>query len=91
MVADVRLLVARAPQLPLSLLDAKAGQAENAARLATFLRFVFSALVDADRLDTEAFCPAGGARIATNSPALRERGPYRLVLRGAGIEICIGG
>ena len=43
------------PPIPFGLLDRHISEQENAARLGTFLRFVFSGLVDADHLDTEAF------------------------------------
>ncbi len=66
--APTPLLSARPLKLPSDLLARDIPEAENAARLATFLRFVFSALIDADRLDTEAFCSPDKAEIR-NCPA----------------------
>ena len=69
----LELLAAPPPALPPSLLARGIPEAENAARLATFLRFTFSALVDADRLDTEAFCsPEKAALRARPAPPLGE-------------------
>jgi CRISPR-associated endonuclease/helicase Cas3 len=61
--ASPSLLTIRPPVPPSDLLDGTKPNPENAARLATFLRFIFSALIDADRLDTEAFCSPDKALI----------------------------